>query len=44
MISNKNTATPRPRTFDKTNHNDEVKAVGKQPHKTFEATKVPLKN
>ena len=31
MILNKNTATPRPRTFDKTNHNinDEVKAVGK---------------
>ena len=44
MILNKNTATPRPRTFDKTNHNDKVKAVGKQPHKTFEATKVSLKN
>ena len=29
MILNKNTATPRPRTFDKTNHNDEVKALGK---------------
>ena len=29
MISNKNTDTPRPRTFDKTNHNDKVKAVGK---------------
>ena len=29
MILNKNTATLRPRTFDKTNHNDEVKAVGK---------------
>ena len=27
MILNKNKATPRPRTFDKTNHNDEVKAV-----------------
>ena len=29
MILNKNTATPRPRTFDKTNHNDEVKAFEK---------------
>ena len=29
MILNKNTATPRPQTFDKTNHNDEVKALGK---------------
>ena len=29
MILNKNTATRRPRTFDKTKHNDEVKDVGK---------------